>query len=463
MNKNTNDEKSDLRIEILEELVVKEEDEIKKLKGWVSKSKSLFKIEESGRIIISTDYSFTNSEKILLTLIGKYFAIELKLISSKFMTAGELSKELGIASTTLSGPIGNLVSADLLERVENSVRIKYYQIDMIINDMYSKYVGRKEVEGPTVNIRKMRVPKKNKSRAKTESTKPTRYIRTKIEKSTPRILNEEGIKKLAKDSRISIEELKTVFDLDDDDFRLVREVNGSTREIHLKSTLLYLTGYKYFYGIDEVPSNELRKQLIIFGIQRDVALSTNLKKFGNYVIHKKGPKGSTKTSYRLSILGLKEGTNLIHDIIKGTKEFFLGVRGEKAVSSVPEKIDIEESLESFAKILKTEVDRLREIFDFQDNYVRFYEPPVEGKIRKKIQINALVPLSVIMHEVYKIKIIDACDLLEKSHVPSDRLDLLYTYKEFNKFFTGQKRNLKITWLGIKEGKKRIKELLNNEE
>lgn len=450
MNGNNKDEINDLRRGILEELIVKEEDEIKKLKDWVSKSKSLFKIEESGSVIISTGYSFTNAEKILLTLIGKYFATELNLTSSKSMTTKELSKVLCTASTTLSGPTSNFVSADLLEKEGTSYCIKYYQIDQVINDIHAKYVenGRAE-EALLRRTVKTKVPKKIKPKGK-------------IERPISITLKEDGIKQLAKDSRISIEEIKTVFDFDNDNFRLVREIKDGTREIHLKSTLLYLTAYKYFYSIDEVPSNELRKQLKNFGIPYLVALSTNLKKYGTYIIHKKGPKGSTKTSYKLSVLGLKEGTNLIHDLIKDTKEFFLSMQQEKTVSPIPQKIDIEESLEYFAKTLKTEAEKLKLIFDFQDNYVRFYEPPSE-KIRKKIQLCALIPLATIMHEVYKIKIIDAVDLLVKNHVNSDRLDLLYTSKEFIKFFTGKKKNLKITWLGIKEGKQRIRKLLNDEK
>ena len=72
--------------EILKGLIISEEDTRAQLQRLVAKAKKLFGIEKNKKkIVFSQSYKFTNREKILLYLTGKYFAKQLNLIEeSKF-------------------------------------------------------------------------------------------------------------------------------------------------------------------------------------------------------------------------------------------------------------------------------------------------------------------------------------------------------------------------------------------
>jgi len=99
-----------MKKEILKDIIMKEEDVLAQLQRLVKLAKPFIKIEENtGRPVLSTDFSFTNYEKIFLFLLGKYFAYHSGITKETTIKMRDLSDELGIAVTTLSAPLGRLV------------------------------------------------------------------------------------------------------------------------------------------------------------------------------------------------------------------------------------------------------------------------------------------------------------------------------------------------------------------
>lgn len=123
--------------EILRDLVLKEENVIGKLKELVSLSKKFFMIEEkTGNIVLSNDIKLKNKDKITLFLIGRYFAFKLGLIDKQPLTIAELSEQLQIPKTTLSAPLGELVSEVKVRKDQDlSYSIVYHKIEEILKSI----------------------------------------------------------------------------------------------------------------------------------------------------------------------------------------------------------------------------------------------------------------------------------------------------------------------------------------
>jgi len=128
--------------EILKQLLLTEEDTIKKLKMLIDKTKNFVKIDQkTNKIIISDMYNFSNSERILLYLIGKYFSKEMDLSDKDGMDIQELEKESGIKKTTLSKPLGNLIYSGLIgQDNEKKYFAHHYQIEKIVKLLHEKFV-----------------------------------------------------------------------------------------------------------------------------------------------------------------------------------------------------------------------------------------------------------------------------------------------------------------------------------
>lgn len=138
---------SEEKKKILKEIITGEEAVLVKLKRLVEAAKLFMKVEEkTGRVIISTDFKFTNSEKIFLLLLGKYFAFHYGILADHAITLGEISAELGIKRTTLPAPLKRLIRNGLTERPkENLYRINPYKAEHALNRLKEKYLaeGRK--------------------------------------------------------------------------------------------------------------------------------------------------------------------------------------------------------------------------------------------------------------------------------------------------------------------------------
>jgi hypothetical protein len=100
--------------------------------------------------------------------------------------------------------------------------------------------------------------------------------------------------------------------------RLLFKINKDNAiEQQITFLLIFLSVNKICYGDQEIKSSTLREVLAIHQIQAINNLSTNVKKFGRFIVHKSGKIGSTNTSYRITEKGNSYGLSLLSEIIKG--------------------------------------------------------------------------------------------------------------------------------------------------
>jgi len=128
--------------EILKDIILKEEDVLAQLERLVKLAKPFLKIEENtGRVVLSTDFSFTNYEKIFLVLLGKYFAHHSGIIEENIIKIRDISDELGIKVTTLSAPLGRLVVRDrIVDKPQaDSYRVNPHKIEATLKEISRRY------------------------------------------------------------------------------------------------------------------------------------------------------------------------------------------------------------------------------------------------------------------------------------------------------------------------------------
>jgi len=287
--------------EILKGLVFSREDTLDRLKDLVNKSKSLMGIEqESGKIII-IKADLPLKEKVILLLIGKYFAKELGFIDSEKVSVNTLRKELMVESRALSRPIGDLIKENMINKEEDEYSIKHYQIENCINRISEA----KQMPLPTVKkARKRRLPKSKKEEHPEEKK-----------------LIDGSIRELANKLAITEEDLKHIFEFGETDVRIIAPIEGkSESQRQLNATLLYLTIYKYCFNLKEIKSSELRRKLVDLGIRSLVNLSTNLNQNQSYIWHRMDQRGDTTTSYRITTPGEIEGLRIIKEMKKRLEE-----------------------------------------------------------------------------------------------------------------------------------------------
>lgn len=132
--------------EILKEIITDEETVLLRLKKLVSAAKPFIKVEEkTGSVIISSDFSFANSDRIFLLLLGKYFAMNYGILKDYSIKLGDISAELGIKRTTLPAPLKMLIENGIVERPkENTYRINPYKADSLLRKLDEKLVVDKE-------------------------------------------------------------------------------------------------------------------------------------------------------------------------------------------------------------------------------------------------------------------------------------------------------------------------------
>lgn len=153
--------------DILKELLLTEEDTLEKLKTLIEKTKALVKIDQkTNKIVISTKFGFSNPEKILLFLIGKYFSKELDLCEKEGMDIQELEKESGIKRTTLSRPLGGLsYSGYITQDAQKKYLIHHYKIEETVQALHDKFMEQsKGAQGIKIKYKPSNKPKKGGER-----------------------------------------------------------------------------------------------------------------------------------------------------------------------------------------------------------------------------------------------------------------------------------------------------------
>lgn len=121
--------------EILKKLVVEEKDVTKEMEKLVDEATKILRIERpSGRIIFQNFGGLTDKQRILIILMGKYFANRLNLIENASLGVSEMAKELGRPRTALSGPIKDLVKQGFIEYLPGrKYKIAYHRIKEIFD------------------------------------------------------------------------------------------------------------------------------------------------------------------------------------------------------------------------------------------------------------------------------------------------------------------------------------------
>ena len=220
------------------------------------------------------------------------------------------------------------------------------------------------------------------------------------------------------------------------------------------------------YGLDEIDSSELRNALIDSGLPMKNH-STTLKSYSIYVIHKRGPIGSTKTSYRITSIGIQKGITLLKDIIENTSNFDLvfkqKVRIEKAEKIEVNNEELKSGIDHFVKQNSINEDNLRTLFDFQNHSVRICNPLKENT-RKILQIKTLILLGILLKKVYDVSSFSGKDILKNSRITYDRLDLLDKNKHYKNYFSLKPKSaMQLTYAGEKKALEMLKEYLEKGE
>ena len=448
------------KLNILKDLVVDEKHSLEDLRRLVEKSKPFLKIEnKSGKIIISSDFPFTINEKLVIYLIGRYFVKELGLDDETQITSRNISDNIDIAQTTISGPLGDFVRKKIIEIKENSYSIKYYEIENQLDTLTDKYLIK---QNTTVKA----TLKRKKTKTSSGRSKRKKLIKPAKDKAS-RIVDEESLEKELKKHNLTLNNFYSVFNINDGRIILIRGGKGSSdRETHVRGTLLFLTGNKLLYGLDEIDSSELRNALIDSGLPMKNH-STTLKSYSIYVIHKRGPIGSTKTSYRITSIGIQKGITLLKDIVENTSNFDLvfkqKVRIEKAEKIEINNEELKSGIDHFVKQNSINEDKLRTLFDFQNNGVRICNPLKENT-RKILQIKTLMLLGILLKKVYDVSSFSGKDILKNSRITYDRLDLLDKNKHYRNYFSLKPKSaMQLTYAGEKKALEMLKEYLEKGE
>lgn len=449
------------KLEIMKDLLIDESHSLDDLKRLVEKSKDFLKIEQqTGKIIISYEYKFTIRERIILFVIGKYFCGELGLEKEK-ITSSILSEELKTLQTSLSGSLGDLVNEHIFSKEESTYDINYYQIEKQLDNLNSRYILK--------NQTKIIKSKKQKKYVKSKSTKQinnTIVKKIKLEKQT-----EEQIKSLLKVEGIEYNDLHKIFNLDRDKLIILKGFRSNNiEEAHIKSTLLAFVAYKLFYNLEEINSSKLREILKDSGVEKLITLSTKLKNYSGWIIHKRGQIGCINTSYKIIHEGYREGLKLLKDILNNTSNFKLklskgNVRNKEIAPDLQiSKENLNRNISEIARIENFDETKLRTAFDFQEDHIRIIEP-IKEITRKIMQIKNLLILGFIIKKIYQKDKFNCVKLLKTSNISSDRLDLLDSNKSYKKYFSVKKPKISMSLIfaGEMKAKECLSKYLNEEE
>ena len=82
---------------------------------------------------------YANKEKIVLLLIGRYFCKEYEVVEIGGLEIKEISEKLGIAKTTLSKPLGELLNDKIIRKdSKGKYSIVYHKIRQYLEKISKK-------------------------------------------------------------------------------------------------------------------------------------------------------------------------------------------------------------------------------------------------------------------------------------------------------------------------------------
>ena len=123
----------------------------------------------------------------------------------------------------------------------------------------------------------------------------------------------DNVTRLAEKAKVSEEDIKQIFDLEDNSLTLVKVIGEDDQERTRNVTLLVLLGYQYLFGIDEVLSIEIKRNVAENRIPVN-NFATYLNEIIPSLIRRKGKLGSTKTTYKLTTVGEVKARELLKNL-----------------------------------------------------------------------------------------------------------------------------------------------------
>jgi hypothetical protein len=287
--------------DILKGLIISEEDTRAQLKELVTKIRKLLSIEDkTNKIVLSPKFPFSNYEKIILHLIGKYFAKELNLINESRLRSREISDDLGIKATTLSSPLGKACSDGLVNKEDDFYSITHYRIRDAVDSIILKYASEKT---------------KPETRA---ARKPAKRVARKKEKEQPEpeeitlTANPKGLEDLAKDIGIEQERLQRLFEFEEEEIHILEALKGTTEsKRQFNTALAVLTTRYYYFREQEIESSKLSRIIEDLGIGAIGHLHRNLSRDRKFLIPKK--KNRRTDTYRITTPGVVRGVLLLKE------------------------------------------------------------------------------------------------------------------------------------------------------
>ncbi len=122
--------------DIFEKLMVTKNQSREELKKQIDLAANFLNIEShSGKIIFKNYPNLTDYQRILIVLIGKYFAKEKGFEVNDSLSVSEISKEISRPMTTLSGNLKKLKRDKYIEQFPNK---KYKVISYRITEIFKK-------------------------------------------------------------------------------------------------------------------------------------------------------------------------------------------------------------------------------------------------------------------------------------------------------------------------------------
>ena len=123
---------------------------------------------------------------------------------------------------------------------------------------------------------------------------------------------EKNVKRLAEKLSVSEDDINKIFDVEGESLTLTNVIGKDDREKIVNTTLLVLLGYKYFFGMNDLLSQEIRRNLA----ENRVSLSSYsfyLSAITPSLVRRKGKVRSPNTTYKLTTLGEAEA----REVLKG--------------------------------------------------------------------------------------------------------------------------------------------------
>ncbi len=121
-------------------LLIDEQAMLKNIEQQIDRASEILLIETpNGRIVFKDIESMGDREKVLTFLLGKYFAVQAKVINDDAYSISVIAREIGRPMTALSGLLKLLEKDDYIVKLpDRRNKINRFKIDVILNMLLAK-------------------------------------------------------------------------------------------------------------------------------------------------------------------------------------------------------------------------------------------------------------------------------------------------------------------------------------